>query len=54
MCMWDGGCSEPATDVHHIVPLNQGGLDVESNYLSLCHVHHSQITARQSSGWGRP
>jgi phosphoesterase RecJ-like protein len=37
---------EAATDVHHIVKRRDGGGDEDANLLSLCHSHHSQITAR--------
>jgi 5-methylcytosine-specific restriction protein A len=36
----------PATDVHHVIPKRQGGLDVLRNLQCLCHACHSAITAR--------
>lgn len=46
-------CGERATDVHHAVPLAQGGPDDESNYLPLCHACHSRLTATRDSGFAR-
>ena len=46
-------CGELATDVHHILPRSKGGSDDWSNLEALCHVHHSQITQRESGGGGR-
>ena len=36
------GFTTPATDVHHRVPLSQGGQNGLENLESLCHIHHSQ------------
>lgn len=46
------GCTNPATDVDHIVPLRDGvdPYDVK-NLQGLCKKHHSQKTA--SEVWGR-
>ncbi len=33
----------PVQEVHHILPLNQGGTNVESNLISLCHSCHMKI-----------
>lgn len=43
----------PATEVHHIQPLSRGGTHAEDNLMSLCHVCHSSITARDGDRWGR-
>lgn len=32
------------SDVHHRIPLSEGGADDESNYESLCHECHSKET----------
>lgn len=45
-------CGQRATEVDHVIPLEAGGPDVESNYQSGCKPHHSAKTARESSGWG--
>lgn len=42
----------PATDVDHRVPRRRGGTDDESNLQALCHVHHSEKTAREDGRWG--
>ena len=46
------GCHEAATDVHHLDglgPLGPRGHDW-SNLVSLCHAHHSRITATEQPG----
>ena len=43
-CQWLG-CRSMATDVHHRVPLVQGGTHDADNLVALCHAHHSSITA---------
>lgn len=40
-------CHAPATDVHHLIARNDGGLDLPENLVPLCHEHHSSISARQ-------
>lgn len=44
-----GICEEcrkkPAIDVHHIIPVRDGGEDTRENVLALCHKCHSTITA---------
>lgn len=47
-CNWPG-CSAPATETDHIVPLEDGGADDESNYQSLCKGHHSAKTRRDAA-----
>lgn len=42
-CEWPE-CTEPATDVDHIVPIRAGGTHDPSNLQSLCHSHHSTKT----------
>ena len=41
----------PAEEVHHILPLSQGGTHAEENLMSLCKVCHSEITAREGGRW---
>lgn len=51
------GCRQPATDVHHVVPLSDGGTHAFANLQALCHAHHSRITLRSvltSPGPHRP
>ncbi len=48
------GCGELATDVDHIIGINEGGarLDV-GNCRAMCHRHHSQRTGRDQVRVGR-
>jgi 5-methylcytosine-specific restriction enzyme A len=48
------GLVEEATEVDHIIPKAQGGLDEESNLQSLCKPHHSAKTAREVFHGGEP
>ncbi len=41
----------PAEEVHHIVPLSQGGTHEESSLMSLCKSCHSEITAKSGDRW---
>ncbi len=41
----------PAAEVHHILPLSQGGTHDESNLMALCTPCHSAITARDGDRW---
>ena len=43
----------PAEEVHHILPLSQGGTHAEDNLMSLCTPCHSAITARSGDRWHR-
>ena len=51
MCLREG-TPTPATEVHHILPLSQGGTYGPENLMSICKPCHSRITARES-GWRR-
>jgi 5-methylcytosine-specific restriction protein A len=42
----------PAKQVHHVVPLANGGTNEESNLMSLCASCHSTITAKEGGRWG--
>lgn len=42
----------PAQEVHHIIPLADGGTHVEGNLMALCKSCHSQITAEMGDRWG--
>jgi 5-methylcytosine-specific restriction enzyme A len=46
-------CNKPGNTVDHVVPLNDGGADDESNYQTLCQSHHSYKTAKFDRGFGR-
>ena len=41
----------PATEVHHIKPLSQGGNNDYTNLMALCTSCHSEITAREGGRW---
>ena len=43
-CKRDGRLT-PAAEVHHILPLSEGGSHDDSNLMSLCKSCHSRITA---------
>jgi 5-methylcytosine-specific restriction protein A len=43
----------PAEEVHHILPLSQGGTHDENNLMSLRTRCHSEITAREGVRWRR-
>lgn len=40
-----------AEEVHHIVPLAQGGTHEDANLMALCKECHSRITAREGGRW---
>ena len=40
-------CGRPATVVDHRIPKSIGGRDDESNYQSLCTLHHNQKTGSE-------
>ncbi|MEA5014274.1 MAG: HNH endonuclease signature motif containing protein [Candidatus Limiplasma sp.] len=50
MCQKDGRAT-PANEVHHIVPLSQGGTHAPENLMSLCKSCHSRITASEGGRW---
>jgi len=50
-CMKKGQLVD-ATEVHHVIPLRDGGSSDESNLMSLCKSCHSKYTAREG-GFGR-
>jgi len=41
-----------AEEVHHILPLADGGTNDESNLMALCKSCHSKITAASGNGKG--
>lgn len=43
----------PAKEVHHIVPLSNGGDHRNENLMSLCKSCHSTITAKENGRWGK-
>ena len=40
-----------AQEVHHIIPLADGGTHDEDNLMSLCKPCHSRITAKEGGRW---
>ena len=50
MCEQDGRLTK-ANEVHHVLPLSQGGTHDESNLMSLCKSCHSKITAKTGDRW---
>jgi len=45
------GRLRPAEEVHHKLPLANGGTHDRDNLQALCKSCHSSITARESAGW---
>jgi 5-methylcytosine-specific restriction enzyme A len=43
------GCTAPATDVDHLVPVYAGGDDADSNLTSICTPHHRAKTSREGT-----
>lgn len=50
MCLVEGK-AVPMEQVHHIVPLSQGGTHDESNLMSVCKSCHSKIHAKEEDHW---
>ena len=51
-----GGECSPVIDVHHIVPVDEGGGNEDSNLMALCHTHHPHLEAMRKQilrrrGW---
>ncbi len=42
-----------AQEVHHVIPLSNGGNHDTDNLMSLCKSCHSTITAREGGRWGK-
>lgn len=47
------GAAVPVEEVHHRVPLSEGGTHDEGNLVSLCKSCHSRIHAERGDRWGR-
>ena len=50
MCYAEGVMT-PMEEVHHKLPLRDGGTHDSSNLISLCKFHHASIHARSGSRW---
>lgn len=53
VCGHEGRYTE-AREVHHIIPLADGGTHEDSNLMALCKPCHSRITATEGGRWGQP
>lgn len=45
-------CGAASFDVHHIIPLSEGGTNAWENLQALCHSCHSKKTAEEMRGHG--
>ena len=52
ICMKEGRAT-PAAEVHHIIPLAEGGTHDPENLMALCKPCHSRITATEGGRWGK-
>ena len=50
MCLQEGRYT-PATLVHHIIPLSEGGSNTLENCQSVCEHHHSRLHALRGDRW---
>lgn len=46
LCL-EQGKSVPALELDHVIPLAQGGQDIEANYQPLCTPHHMDKSIRE-------
>ena len=44
-----GGQCSSVLDVHHILPVAEGGTDSDDNLMALCHVHHPSLEAMRNA-----
>ena len=47
------GIIKAVEEVHHIVPLSNGGSHNDDNLMSLCKSCHSKTTATEGGRWGK-
>ena len=45
------GIVKAVEEVHHIIPLSEGGTHSDDNLMSLCKSCHSKITAKEGGRW---
>lgn len=50
---FDRGIVVPVEEIHHKVPLREGGSHDRSNLIALCKSCHSQIHAKRGDRWNR-
>ena len=50
---YENGVMTRAEQVHHIVPLSEGGDNSEDDLMSLCKSCHSRIHAERGDRWGK-
>lgn len=50
MCLRSGRYSQ-ATEVHHVLPISQGGTNAQDNLMALYKPCHSRITAEMDDRW---
>ena len=50
---FDKGIIVPVEEVHHKVPLAEGGTHDEENLMALCKSCHSRIHTQGTNSWGR-
>lgn len=50
-CLKEGRLT-PAQEIHHVLPLSEGGTHDEANLMALCSSCHSKITGHDNP-WGR-
>lgn len=48
---FERGIIVPVEEVHHIVPLSEGGTHARDNLISLCKSCHSRIHAERGDRW---
>lgn len=51
LCRREGRIT-PATMVHHIIPVRNGGSNDEENLMALCKSCHSRLHSKDGSRWG--
>ena len=50
---FERGVIVPVEEVHHIIPLAEGGTHDPDNLISLCKSCHSRIHAKRGDRWGK-
>ena len=52
MCL-ENGIARETEEVHHIIPISEGGTHERSNLMSLCKSCHSSLHAKRGDRWGK-